>query len=188
MIIYDDLMMVGQRLSSTIKDAIKVANDYNDQVKMNFNGITLVMTPGDSPSEIEEEWERQWDINHQKYCRSLKRKILERRCQKSKRIAAEEAKKGIYSFSIVDEDDWRKCVEANKESPEFARFMSRFAHHAEKLLRQGKSLTEENIKKLVHKTELEGLSGTGVTLSLGVLKKLWTHGSLLDAYLEKYCF
>lgn len=193
----------GESIQHTIAQAIADANAHHDRVEFKFNGMKVVVSPGDKKESVYARWQRQREEESTAYrnspegkadaAREAKAAEAEKRREAQKRKKAERLGvldfellpppfspcliDGIGNRKVADTQPWTRWVEANTDPYGRAAivYAARWMIYMEKEISKGKSVAEA-AKKTQHEADLEGISGAMQSAASSVVAECWLHG------------
>lgn len=104
----------GQHISVVCERAVTFANDKNTDVEFEFNGVAVVVRPGESAEEVAARWDRDREAAHQAYINSDEYKQAEakRAEEYRQRCAASMRESAISETEMRETKEKRPCTPA----------------------------------------------------------------------------
>ncbi len=187
---YQYEVMCGETINQTTKDMARIATERKETVETDFNGVKVVVEPGEDGSRAERQYFT--DLNSASKEAERKRREWEQtpegveslRKQKaeSDRIAAiltsENGKP--REFSIADRETWELGMKNNQDGYGACvyRYAARWAAMMEAAMASGATVAD-CADKASHDADIEGITGFMYGCAVSVLSKVWEHGEAL---------
>jgi hypothetical protein len=95
--------MAGERIENAVCELVALANEYEEPVKADFNGVDIIAQPGDDPAELQTKWSADMDRKAEEYRNSPEGQRVAREAEERKQKLQAEANR---LMSVLDEVDF----------------------------------------------------------------------------------
>ncbi|MEX2209417.1 MAG: hypothetical protein WD846_00745 [Patescibacteria group bacterium] len=176
----------GEHVGGTAEVMVSLADERDEHVIAQFNGIWLKAKPGATLTvgrrtlAIGAYYQRVCDRRHREYMRSPEGRAALREQEEFRKQAAAAKAEGIKPFRVKDEDGWQKAIEANQDGYGAAvvRYAARWANLMESKMANGAELGDI-ARDTSHEADLEGITGFQYGCAVSILAQVWEHGEQL---------
>lgn len=176
---YDPLC--GTTISEAATAMVKMANQLNEQVTADFNGIEIIANPGDNASTIVSYYHEESHKRHEARVNSPEGQVAKKTRMEAELLAAMAAAEGIKEFSVSDQNAWELWLKNNSDGGYgecIMRYAARWANLMEAKIAEGAKL-EDIANETSHEADLEGITGFMYGAAVSVLASCWEHGDQL---------
>lgn len=175
----------GDTIQDAVEKTIKMANDVQEPVQMQFNDVTLTIKPGQVAQEYVDFYYIECDRKHEAYLKSPEyaqrvKEAEERQVQKDNALR-QAMKAAPEHMTLKDPAGWAKCVENNKDEA-YGRAINEYAEMWARLmegrLSQGWTIAD-CADSMSHIADTEGITGFMYGCAVKILSAVWIHGEEL---------
>jgi len=177
-------VILGDDITNTAKHMVALANNHNDKVKTDFNGIILTANPGDSPQSIVKFYSDEMDRKRERYIKSPEYKQRQQEAKDAK-LRKEFMLKGALvaspkKITLRNQKEWEKCLQSNKDGygGGILNFAELWARLMEGRIANGGTL-EECAEEASHLADINGITGFMYGAAVSILSQVWIHGEEL---------
>ena len=176
--------MCGETINRAAERMVALANETDDIVVAEFNGIKIYAHPMCSPEPIVAYYQDESRRRHEEYVNSPEYKKQQQEVREA-RERQEAALKGALAASpekmtLSDPEGWEKAVTANTDDygSGVIRYAERWARLMEGKMTRGGTL-EDCAEETSHLADNEGITGFMYGCAVNILSKVWVHGDQL---------
>lgn len=146
-----------------------------------FNDVFLTVSQGETAQDLVRQYTQDCERRLAEYRASPEGIESERRLEENRQLIAEEEKKPLASFSIVDIAAWEKGLANNAEGYGRAvyRFAARWANKMESAIAAG-STVAECADRCASEADIEGITGFQFGAAKSILRHVWQFGGDLS--------
>lgn len=174
----------GTTIGGAASRMVELANETDDIVMAEFNGIKIYAHPMCSPEPIVAYYQDKTRRRHEEYVNSPEYKNQQQEAREAQKRHEAALKAALATspekMTLSDPDGWKKTVAANTDDygSVVIRYAEKWARLMEGRIAVGDTL-EACAEKTSHLADDEGITGFMYGCAVNILSQVWIHGDQL---------
>lgn len=174
----------GCHISDACKEAVAMAIKEGCNVKFEFNGVKITVTPESVPGDLVHFFNAECETRRAEYLASPEYRAQQE--EAARKEAERKAKMDAIlsdapaSMTLADPDLWEQCKANNKDGYGGAvmTYAERWARMMEARMAKGERIADM-ADECSHLADVEGITGFMYGAAVATLAKVWKHGEAL---------
>lgn len=179
--------LCGTSIENACIDALVIAKKDDCTVEFYFNGIKMEATPSNDVKELTDEYWSKSKAKTEEYLNSDEYKQQQEEYRKSQEEKENLCKDMLARHNtpilFANKEAWDKTVEANRDCSYGSAIMAyaeRWMKLMEIIISEKGDITPDEIDKMSHVANLEGVTGFMHSCAKSIIHQTWTYGDKLQ--------